>query len=1055
MPSFLLVFSLLLAPAPPAATPEWIEVDYGPLVDRTRLAQSGETVASLLAELGGRSLPPPGERERDFAIHRLLDPLLERHAFLLSDAVDTITPPPSRPWVEIAGLFERGERQPAWVELLRARRFVLESDGEGRLRAFVPLSGEPKGSAAEAAKRGWEEAWPVLRHPLAAERRRLAARRRGEPPALEIEVRAFRHRPEATRFDLGLAPWVARIADTLPRGDRPPLDLAALARVLSSPVRLEGGRLEEDGSIRWFTSEAESPSTLLGETLSLADAAVAYRAVFHGGLAEPYMSLDKGDAPWNAAVGYGGRLRDTAIGEVSLLCDVRFKTASVGIDPIAGEDLRASIRRDLPGFATHLERFAWDEGSAGIGGQQTRFWFYPDDVEFALSPGSDVFAIRRARMAAASERVRLGARLAAAGADAPWTAATVSFLNANLDALGARFPEIADLDRSVRLLSAFAWLRAAEEAGVLVPDLDALLAIELPAIPSPETFPQLLTRDVLPTAGKEGPVAVLDQSWVGEGLDRLRPRLGTFAARRRLTRALALLDRRDPDQAAEAAEIEKGIADVENEGDVLLLAERAERVAMHRRVLSLVSEKEEGTPGARVFSVGIGGIDLGTASAIARAPRNVEGLGWGRKRKESPPLSGGRVHDPREGWRRDPPGLPGTALPDHGLAEGESRETSRHRFARGVFTRADGNTSGWEETRLGTDGPGATLRRRIQNPEGKPAYFLRIEEGRYLPYRLAREGNRLAPELAIADAPPEAFGPVREPGAAGEIPPGLVLLEVLPIPFAGGTLDPAAESATLRLRRRDAAGRDQEAEIPRVVLQRLVLGPRFEPEPRRPLPIFTPAAGILGEARSAMIVLADPLARPAWEAPPPAVPGEEDAVRLAPALESWWNESGTDRRAAVVGTDRARSPGRWAAAPRGPLRPSLRLPEGAFPPSARDVREILVGSRPERDAGDAKVVLLVSGEAPGILAERLRAIAKDPSWKGKALAVLALSGPMRPDLPASLLAEGNLTALGVAEPSVPAARRAAREAAAWAEALARAPEGAPIEGASGPFVWFY
>ena len=97
---------------------------------------------------------------------------------------------------------------------------------------------------------------------------------------------------------------------------------------------------------------------------TLADLAVAYRAVARGGDGEPYMSLDRAAAPHIANVNYGGRLRDTALGMVSLLSDVRFKTFSVGIDLLGDGDVRDAVRRALPEFQTHLERFASDP-SAG------------------------------------------------------------------------------------------------------------------------------------------------------------------------------------------------------------------------------------------------------------------------------------------------------------------------------------------------------------------------------------------------------------------------------------------------------------------------------------------------------------------------------------------------------------------------------------------------------------------------------------------------------------------------------------------------------------------
>ena len=83
----------------------------------------------------------------------------------------------------------------------------------------------------------------------------------------------------------------------------------------------------------------------------------------------------------------------TALGLVSLRCDIRFKTFSVGIDIEQGSDLRDRLRKKLSGFRTHLERFAAHPGSEGVAGQQTRLWFYPDSVDLTLSPQGDLLAL--------------------------------------------------------------------------------------------------------------------------------------------------------------------------------------------------------------------------------------------------------------------------------------------------------------------------------------------------------------------------------------------------------------------------------------------------------------------------------------------------------------------------------------------------------------------------------------------------------------------------------------------------------------------------------------
>ena len=493
--------------------PGWTTVHYAEILDGREPTHSGEAVSGLLRRLGGRPVPTAeeiGERPDDLLSHILLDPVLERYAFVLQDALDRISPPKpgSPPWYELAGLWQPGEAEPAWVELLRSRRYLVESDGQGRLRVCLPL---PPGSDPSAldgsagSEKAWEAHWPVLRHVLASERARLAAAEPGLDRPLAVEVHAYRHLPARSVFLLAAPGANRKVVATGPDARQPSVDFAAWNRFLASGRTLEGARLLPDGSIRFLSSESDRPGTVLGEPLTLADMAVAYRAIFHGGLGDPYMSLDRGYTPQTTHVNYGGRLRDTRLGMVALLCDIRFKTFSVGMDIFKGEDIREVIRRKLPSFMTHVERFGADPGASDVMSQQTRMWFYPDSVDMTLSSEGDVLVLRSVRMSAASERLN-EAGLAAEGnrADPPWTRTTVKTVNEEYDALAGLFPELADLDQVVRLLSFFTWLKVAAVDGLPVPDLDALLAVELPSYPTPRRFPQMLAFNALPTAGGGG-----------------------------------------------------------------------------------------------------------------------------------------------------------------------------------------------------------------------------------------------------------------------------------------------------------------------------------------------------------------------------------------------------------------------------------------------------------------------------------------------------------------------------------------------------------------------
>lgn len=1075
--------------APPApAAKRWVRIDYGALIDGRKLTHSGEPVGVLMTRLGGRPMPAPGERREDALAYRLLDPILEPYAFVLADALDASGAPHDPPWVEVGSLWETGEAQPAWVELVRARQLSLESDGEGHLRACLPAPslarapGDPldREDPVAAAKEAWEAAWPVLRHALAGERSRLARVRGSAPPALSVEVHAYRHIAGRSLFDLGVAPWQTSVTETGAHGGRAALDLAALQSILERGLTLEGARLESSGRIRWFASDPETKPALLGRAPTLADVAVAYRAVARGGNGEPYMSLDRASAPHVADVNYGGRLRDTALGMVSLLSDVRFKTFSVGIDLLGDGDVRDAVRRSLPEWRTHLERFASDPTAGAVLNQQTRFWFYPDDVDLTLSEAGDVLAFRKVRMSAASERVR---DAGAAASDPAWTQQTVSFLNGHYDAFASIFPEMADLDESVRLLALFTWLQSAKDRGLAVPDLDVLLALPLPAIPTPRRFPQLLSHDVLPAPGATGVVDVLDRTSVGQGLDRLEPRgVRPLPAAARFARDLAMLSPQVPDQSALAKEMSApGVRADATGAD--LLSYRAERLLMHARVLATIPEARrdaiEGRrakePATRVFSVGIGGVDLGMGAVLARATKKSGRLGMAAGESGTP------AGAPSEKATAEPPAaapapstVPAPAdplaieWPDHGLgpaaersvtASPDQRSTTSARRRPGALVRTGtfkveaAPPVTWQETVLGMEGPEVRARRVIFDPKGGATVFQRVEDERFVSYRLEGAGNALRAVPSPAPIPAEVFAPVAPPaGSQGAAPPALTVMDLVPAAGEPAAAD-AVEPVTVAVRLRGGDGRERVASIPRALMQRLVRGRELDTTPDRPLPAFTPASAMLGTSRGLMVLASADETRAPWTGATPLRPGEEDAARLAAALTRWWSTDGPSTAGAVVGVDPAVSPARWAKA--SPLDGTIAViaPEDAFPWPARSLRPPLskIAAQPA-----AKLVLVVSAEAPGLLGRRLRQMATDPQFDGKTLAVVSCGGPMRADLPASLLAEGHLAAVGVYEAGPVGLTRSVSLVAGWAGSVGSdAAKGRRVEEVAGPFTWFY
>lgn len=357
-----------------------------------------------------------------------------------------------------------------------------------------------------------------------------------------------------------------------------------------------------------------------------------------------------------------------------------------------------------------------------------------------------------------------------------------------------------------------------------------------------------------------------------------------------------------------------------------------------------------------------------------------------------------------------------------------------------------GEGSRWLHTVMGADGPDPRSR-RVELEGGRARVIERLDEGGWVRYRLSGEGSRFRLAAVAGEEAPTA--PV-EPFA---LPPGLAALE----------LDPPGEAARVGLRLRSGSA-PLAAALPRAVLRRLVKGRELDPVPGSPIPGLAPLPASLGEVEAVMVMLRPGQSAAPWAGGGLPIPGEENPIVLARALGRWWEEEETMSDVAVaVGTAPDLSPGRWREAPRPGKKTVLLLPEGGFPPPFDGLEKPLesswsggpvVSSLPSSKLSD--LVVLVSGEAPALLAARLREMARSPSMKGKLLAVYSLSGPVREDLPASLLAEGNLAGLGLAVAPPVGLPGVVEQVGALDGALAAGRRRkARIEKASGLFLWFY
>ena len=103
----------------------------------------------------------------------------------------------------------------------------------------------------------------------------------------------------------------------------------------------------------------------------------------------------------------------------------------------------------------------------------------------------------------------------------------------------------------------------------------------------------------------------------------------------------------------------------------------------------------------------------------------------------------------------------------------------------------------------------------------------------------------------------------------------------------------------------------------------------------------------------------------------------------------------------------------------------------------------------------ATLVVLISAEPPAMFARRLRELAGDQRMDGRLLAAWCLTGHVREDLARSLLDEGRLAGLGLAEDSLIDRRRAAETLAALRSALEAHSEDRRVEQLPGPFLWHF
>jgi hypothetical protein len=453
---------------PANRAPRWIRANYRGLVDFGQLTQSGKTISATIAE-GVKDSYQRGQ----------LQPFLDKFSSLLPQVLEAAGGGSNNlPRTSVVDELPT-ESQPAWAALLKGGRIVVTDDGNGVASVFAQ---------GNDAKQAYDSNYSVVRHILAA-----LLPSGGQP--LKVRVFAYQNDYAICELKLCLDPFEIEATDFPTPAGKTPLDLDSLREFFSQGAELAGGSIDSKNNLI-LVGKKGAKQTLASEPVELADLAVAYRAVFHAGDNQAFISLDPHRNPTMVNVNFGGFLEDTRIGSVVLESDKRFKTITSGLDPTSFADLRNDIRASMPDFASVGERDLAMPDDGRKGWQGTRFWYYPDSVEIQASLDYRQGAIAKAQFTADAERSRDDFGSSAEFDQAkksrlsPSIRMNIDDLNRNYATYASIFPELNELSAVARLMGVCIWLQKANIAQL---DLDELLTVELPAIQTPREKRQLVS----------------------------------------------------------------------------------------------------------------------------------------------------------------------------------------------------------------------------------------------------------------------------------------------------------------------------------------------------------------------------------------------------------------------------------------------------------------------------------------------------------------------------------------------------------------------------------
>ncbi|RYD85493.1 MAG: hypothetical protein EOP84_02330 [Verrucomicrobiaceae bacterium] len=448
--------------------PRMLEVSYRDMLNTALYTHSGTTV--------GKALQDPDRYRAQ------LQPFVAPMSYLLPNVIDAELGLPKTPQQNVLSAYPPGSEQPAWAAILREGRIQVTTDYAGHARVYLQTD-DPSNVAA-----AYTQAYPIFRHCLEE-----IAPDGGQ--RLEVEVFAFQNDYGTSTIRLNAEP--ARVSANRfgPPAGKHPLNLEALDRFFTQKPVLQGGQYK-DGTFTLLGAQGTgSGETIDGSPLSTSDLAVAYRACFHAGDNEAYISLDPNPDPTIVNVNFGGLLEDTRVGAVVLAADKRFKTMTSGLDPDTFVDVRPTVRKVVPGFLTSAERMYLTDEKVGDKWIGTRYWFYPDSIQVDTTADGNLAVISNPLFKADAERSKDDfADLAEfeakkASTLSPSTRQSIDDINERYAEYSRVFPELAELRGVGRLFGLCRWLKERPDPSV---DLDSLLAVRLPAKHTPRSKAQMI-----------------------------------------------------------------------------------------------------------------------------------------------------------------------------------------------------------------------------------------------------------------------------------------------------------------------------------------------------------------------------------------------------------------------------------------------------------------------------------------------------------------------------------------------------------------------------------